>query len=92
MAYSIITRTGDKEERFDNVVSIDQPLGDVEPIYNRCGHSIFGFALCPDCQPNGQGCGKLFVEATLRSKPGMCTLLLEDGSQVQVEEFEIVLT
>jgi len=87
---SVITRTGDKEERFDNVVSIDQFLGDVKPIYNRCGYSIFGFALCPDCQPDGQGCGKWFIEVVLRHKPGMCTLFLENGSQIQVEEFEII--
>jgi len=87
---SIIAKVGNKEQRFDNVISIDQPLGDVTPIYNRCGYSAFGFALCPDCQPDSQGCGKYFVEAVLRDKPGMCTLYLEDGSQIQVEEFEIV--
>jgi len=90
MTYSVIARTGDKKERFNNVVSIDQPLGDAEPIYNRCGHSIFGLVLCPDCQPDGQGCGKFFVEAILRHEPGMCTLFLENGSQIQVEEFEFV--
>jgi len=92
MAISVITRTGDEEKRFDNVVSIDQSLGDVEPIYNRCGYSLFGFALCPDCQPDGPGCGKQFVEAVLRHEPDMYTLYLEDGSQIQVEEFEIILT
>lgn len=88
MAYSVVTGLG---ERFDNVVSIDQPHGDIECIYNRCGRSFpFGFALCPDCRPGGQGCGKRFVEVILRHKPGMCTLILGNGSQVQVEEFEII--
>lgn len=92
MTVSVITRMDGKEQRFDNVVSIDQPLGDVKPIYNRCGHSILGLILCPDCQPDSQGCGKYFVEAVLRGKPGMCTFYLEDGSQIQVTEFEIVST
>lgn len=67
----------------ENPREITQSMGDVRPLYERCGFNWFFNYLvqCPDCKGvESKSCGKMFPVATVRSEPELIEI---DGKQVR---------
>lgn len=59
-----------KEITIENPQRIEQPMGDIDHVYIRCGWSIFGLYQCEDCRATeGKWCGKLVVHHEVRTPP-----------------------
>lgn len=89
----VIVTQGNAKQTIDNVIQIDELMGDLTPIVDRCG-SIWTGVRCPGCIENGEdGCGELFVVARIMSEPYELWINAADGDHCFVGDdvkFEVI--